>query len=74
MKSEVCIWHGVELDAVPGAHVIRLNVLVEPFDSVMKSFFHSNHELLPLRQIMIKNIGKNIIEIDKKGIVTAYTT
>ena len=31
VKSEVCIWHGVELDAVPGAHVIRLNVLVEPF-------------------------------------------
>nr|DAD99253.1 MAG TPA: hypothetical protein [Myoviridae sp. ctj994] len=39
VKSEVCIWHGVDLDAVPGAHVILLNVLVEPFDSVMKSFF-----------------------------------
>ena len=24
MKSEVSIWHGVELDAVPGAHVILL--------------------------------------------------
>ena len=32
VKSEVCIWHGVDLDAVPGAHVILLNVLVEPFD------------------------------------------
>ncbi|WP_314643212.1 hypothetical protein [uncultured Veillonella sp.] len=40
MKSEVSIWHGVELDAVPGAHVILLNVLAERFDLVMKNFFH----------------------------------
>lgn len=30
--------------------------------------------IMAIKAIMIKNIGNNIIEIDKKGIVTAYTT
>lgn len=44
------VWHGVDLDAVPGAHVILTNIVVETtFDSVMKSFFPSAIDLAAIK-------------------------